>query len=338
MVVYKIGSERLVPAAWVRRGQGVEAIHTAAIAVVDGRSRLSHALGDVEQSFFARSSIKPLQALPLVQAGGAERFGFGARELALCCASHSGSDLHRQLVAGMLEKLGLGAEALQCGAGYPLELQLKGQYPLAGEDKDPLRHNCSGKHCGFLALAQLLDQPVAEYLAPDGPAQSLIRHAVAEACDVDPTFMPAGTDGCSAPNYALPLRNLAIGFKQLALGGDALALLRQAMLEHPLLVSGEGRLDYDLARAFPGRLIVKGGAEALLLMAFREPALGIAIKVVDGGSRALAPIAVEVLKQLKLIERIEDHPTLVRHERPRLENARQLVTGEIRPDFQLARF
>jgi L-asparaginase II len=85
-------------------------------------------------------------------------------------------------------------------------------------------------------------------------------------------------------------------------------------------------------------LIVKSGAEALLLMAFREPALGIAIKVVDGGSRALAPIAVEVLKQLKLIERIEDHPTLIRHERPRLENARQLVTGEIRPDFQLARF
>lgn len=339
MVVYKIGSERLVPAAWVRRGAGVEAVHTAAIAVVDARSRLTHALGDVEQPYFARSSIKPLQALAFVEAGGPARYGFGPQELALCMASHSGTDLHVAVVKGMLQKLGLTPEALQCGAHNPIGLQQAGQVAQQGEDKDPLRHNCSGKHCGFLALAQLLGQPVADYLEPTGPAQLLVRHAVADACAVDVASLIVATDGCSAPNFSLPLRNLAIGFKNLALADDeARTSARQALLEHPVLVSGEGRLDYDLARAFPGRLLVKGGAEAIMLMSFREPALGIAVKVVDGSARALGPIVVETLKQLRLIDDMAKFPSLAPYERPSVENARQLKTGEICADFQLSRF
>src|SRR5688572_7519977 len=124
MAGYKSGSNGFVPAAWVHRGEGIEAIHHAAIAVVDGAGKLTHGLGNPDEVFFSRSSIKPLQALPLVEAGGLERFGFGAEELALCTASHNGSDQHRSLVAGMLAKVGLDAHALQCGTGYPEELKL----------------------------------------------------------------------------------------------------------------------------------------------------------------------------------------------------------------------
>jgi L-asparaginase II len=338
MALHNTSSQILTPAAFVHRGAGIEAVHAAAIAVVDEASRLTHALGDVEQAFFSRSSIKPLQVLPLVEAGGLERFGFGAEELALCTASHNGSDQHRALVLGMLHKLGLGPEALQCGTGYPLELKLFGKYPLAGEDEDPLRHNCSGKHSGFLALAKLLEQPLDTYLDPTGAAQTRVRAAVAADCDVTPESLLLGTDGCSAPNYALPLRNLAVGFKNLALARDpARACVRDAMLAHPLLVSGQRRLDYDLARAFPGRAVVKGGAEALLLMSFRQPALGIAVKVIDGSPRALGPIVVETLKQLGLIDDIGRFPTLARYETPAVKNARELLVGEIRADFRLRR-
>jgi len=338
MAPHKTSSQNLAPAAFVHRGQGIEAVHAAAIAVVDESSRLTHALGDVEQAFFSRSSIKPLQVLPLVEAGGLERFGFGAEELALCTASHNGSDQHRAIVLGMLQKLGLGAEALQCGSGYPLELKLFGKYPLAGEDQDPLRHNCSGKHSGFLALAKLLEQPLDTYLDPNGSAQTRVRAAVAANCEVTPESLLLGTDGCSAPNFALPLKNLAVGFKNLALATDpARSRVRDAMLVHPLLVSGQRRLDFDLAQAFPGRAVVKGGAEALLLVAFREPALGIAVKVVDGSPRALGPILVETLKQLGLLDDIARFPTLVRHAAPEVKNARKLVVGEIRADFELRR-
>ena len=328
----------LVPAAWVQRGQGIEAVHAAAIAVVDAGSRLTHALGDPDQVIFSRSSITPLQALPLVEAGGLERFGFGSEELALCTASHNGSDQHRAIVLGMLQKLGLTESALQCGTGVPLQLKLFGKYPLHGEDRDPLRHNCSGKHSGFLALAQLLGQPLDTYLDPAGAAQSRVRQAVAEACEVDVASLLLGTDGCSAPNFALPLRNLAVGFKHLAVAAEpAHARVRAAMLAHPLLVSGERRLDYDLSLAFPGRVLAKGGAEALQLLAFSEPAIGIAIKVIDGAPRALGPILVETLKQLGLIDDMARFPSLQRHERPSVTSARGLVTGEIRAEFSLER-
>ncbi len=338
MTADKHAAQPLVPAAYVHRGQGIEAIHTAAVAVVDGGSRLTHSLGDAEAVFFSRSSIKPLQVLPLVEAGGLERFGFGAEELALCTASHNGSDQHRAVVVGMLHKLGLTDAALQCGVGLPLQLKLFGKYPLHGEDQDPLRHNCSGKHSGFLALAQLLGQPLETYLDPAGEAQTRVRRAVAIACEVEPESLLLGTDGCSAPNFALPLRNLAVGFKNLASADDpARSRIRAAMLAHPLLVSGERRLDYDLSLAFPGQVVVKGGAEALLLLAFREPGLGIAIKVIDGAARALGPILVETLKQLGLIDDIGKFPTLARYEAPSLNNARKLKTGEIRADFRLVR-
>jgi L-asparaginase II len=338
MPLHKLAAQILVPAAVVRRGSGIDAVHAAAIAVVDGASRVTHALGDVEQAFFARSSIKPLQALPLVEAGGLEHFGFGSEELALSASSHNGSDRHRAIVLGMLQKLGLAADALQCGTAWPLELKLHGEYPLAGEDRDPTRHNCSGKHSGFLALTQLLGESVAGYLDPNGAAQTRVRSAVAAACEFDPEALALGTDGCSAPNYALPLRHLAIGFKNLALrGSGAERRIAEAMLAHPLLVSGERRLDYDLSLAFPGRALVKGGAEAILLLAFREPALGIAIKVIDGATRALGPIAVETLKQLGFIDDISKFPTLARYEAPVVHNARKLAVGEIRAEFRLER-
>jgi L-asparaginase II len=140
----------------------------------------------------------------------------------------------------------------------------------------------------------------------------------------------------------MPLRNLAVGFKNLLRGrvnepDPALARIRDAMQAEPYLVSGERRLDLDLAAAFGKKLVAKSGAEAVLAVGWREPALGIAIKVLDGGERALGPILIEVLKQLGLVTALEAAPTLARHERPRLFNLRKLPTGELVPDFRLER-
>jgi L-asparaginase II len=339
MAAHKSGSAQFSPAAFVHRGEGIEAIHHAAIAVVDASGKLTHGLGDVDAVFFSRSSIKPLQALPLVEAGGLERFGFGSEELALCTASHNGSDQHRALVAGMLAKIGLDVGALQCGTGYPEELKLFGKYPLHGEDEDPLRHNCSGKHSGFLALAQHIGQPLASYLQPTGEVQARVRLAVAQACEVDAASLLVGTDGCSAPNFALPLRNLALGFKNLAQADSGpRARVWDAMTAHPLLVSGRGRLDYDLAQAFGTRAIAKVGAEGLMLMAFREPALGLAVKIIDGAGRALGPVLLETLKQLRLVDDVAKLPSILAYEAPPVTNARQLKTGEIRAAFTLTHY
>ena len=331
------------PAVVVRRGsssRGIDAWHCAAVAVVDGTGRLTHTLGDPHLTTFARSTIKPFQALPLVLSGALETLGIDGEELAVAAASHDGSDAHRDVVARLLAKAEAGADDLQCGAHWPIGMRAASQFPAAGEDHDPLRHNCSGKHAGWLALARVLGVPRARYLQPEGGVQRAVRSAVASACELDADDLLIGTDGCSAPNYALPLAALARGMKNLATrataGGPfdaALARVRSAMQAHPVMVSGPERLDLQLAGAFAG-IVSKGGAEGVQAIGFSDPPLGIAIKVLDGADRAVPPIALEVLRQLGLWSGVPPG-ALAARARPVVRNHRGTETGAIEPTFVL---
>lgn len=321
--------------AVVTRGDGVEAWHAAAIAVVDGDGRITHRLGDAELVTFTRSAIKPLQALPLCLTGTCDALAIDDEELALAAASHDGSDLHRAVAARLLAKAGASVDRLLCGSHWPIGMRAAGRHPCGGEDRDPLRHNCSGKHAGFLAVARTLGVAPEHYLDRDAPVQRAIKRAVGDACEVDETSLPVGTDGCSAPNFALPLSALARGFKNLATRGasgtpldGALARVRAAMQAHPVMVSGETRFDYQLQTSFAGRIVVKSGAEALQAIGFSDPPLGIAIKVLDGAERALVPICVAVLDQLGLLD-AERRQALARRARPAVTNHMGLETGAI---------
>ena len=323
-------------AAIVTRGLGTDAWHDAAVAVVDDRGRVTHARGDANLVTFTRSAIKPLQALPLILTGACDAFGIDDEELALAAASHDGGDLQRAVAARLLAKAGDRADQLQCGAHWPIGMRAAGRHPCAGEDRDPLRHNCSGKHAGFLALARTLGVPTERYLDPDAAVQRAVRRAVADACELDEASLIAATDGCSAPNFAVPLSALARAFKNLATRGPAgapidaaLARVRTAMQAHPHLVSGEGRFDYELARAFAGRIVSKGGAEALLAVGLSDPPLGIAIKILDGADRALPPIAMAVLGELGLIDGAAPPAALAHRARPVVTNHRGIETGAI---------
>lgn len=329
-------------AACVFRGAGVEAWHAASVAVV-GPQGLIHHFGDPHLTSLARSTIKPFQALALVTSGAADAFGFDARELALACASHNGDDEHREVALSMLDKAGVPASALGCGAHLPLGMRQRGLRAEHGEDSDPLRNNCSGKHAGFLALCRQLGAPLSSYLQPQSATQRAVRHELAEACAVSDAELPLGVDGCSAPNYALPLSALAQGMLTLALPetapsrlAPALTRIRAAMLQHPELVSGPGRFDYALSRAEPGRLLVKSGAEAMLIGACLDPPLGFAVKVHDGSARALPPICIAVLRELGLLAG-DLSEELRPHEAPVVKNHEQVITGQIRATLVLAR-
>jgi L-asparaginase II len=329
--------------AVVTRGDGVDAWHAAAAAVVDGAGRITHALGDPELVTFTRSAIKPLQALPLCLTGARDTLAIDDEELALAAASHDGGDAQREIAARLLAKAGAEAAHLQCGAHWPIGMRTAGHYPCAGEERDPLRHNCSGKHAGFLAVARVLGVPPERYLDPDAAVQRAVRRAVADACELDEAALRVGTDGCSAPNFALPLASLARGFKNLATRGPAgtpldaaLARVRAAMQAHPRLVSGEGRFDHELATAFGARVVNKGGAEALQAIGFSDPPLGIAVKVLDGGERAAAPIVMAVLAALGLTG--DPPPAALAHRvRPAVRNFRGIETGAVVATVELER-
>ncbi|MDH4157640.1 MAG: asparaginase [candidate division Zixibacteria bacterium] len=331
-------------AARVYRGEAVEAIHYATIAVVDGREELTHYLGDPRLAVMTRSSIKPFQVLPMLLSGAADKYRLSPKQLAVMCGSHDGTDEHREVVLSNLAAAGNSPEDLKCGAHLPLYLKFAGLTAHNGEDKDPARHNCSGKHSGFLAQAVYLGDDKAEYLNPASRTQRRVKDLLSRFCDYPADKMTVGVDGCSAPNFPLPIVNLAVAFMKLAnaRGQDdqlksALDRVRNAMMEYPEMVSGRKRLDAEMMHSFPGRLVCKVGAEAIQGIGLADPPLGIAVKIHDGNWRARGPIFVEIFKQLGLVQNIDDYPLLRQHECPEVLNDRQIITGKIVPEFELKR-
>ncbi len=328
--------------ARVYRGNREESVHSGSLAVINREGKLTHYYGDPEFFTFVRSSSKPFQLIPLVETGAADHFGFTQKQLSVMCGSHIGSDHHRETVMANLEAAGNNAENLKCGCHVPIFMTMKGLFPQAGEDKDPLRHNCSGKHSGFLALAKFLKEDVEEYLNPKGKVQKMVLNRVAEIYGYPEEKMEIAVDGCSAPNFGLPLIHTAKAFLRLALAqgrdkkhSEALARIRDAMMEFPEMVSGEGRFDLALMNSFPGNVVCKIGAESIQGMAFRKEGIGIAVKIHDGNQRALYPVCVEVLKQLGLVKDPLKAEHLTDFYKSEVKNFRGILTGSIRPEFAL---
>jgi len=324
-----------VPLAVETRGRVVESVHYGAVAVVDRQGNVVYRAGDPDLLTFTRSALKPLQALPFAAAGGLERFGFSGPQTALLCASHSGEPRHVVAVADMLAKSGSSADELQCGTHAPGFYEARGEIPPP-PPYSPLAHNCSGKHAGMLAYCVLCDAPKATYLALDHPLQVAIRRAVAEFTQVPEAELVAAIDGCSAPNYAVPLSALARAYARLATAerdtayGDAPRRLADAMMAHPEMVSGARRSDLALMQAGRGDWITKIGAEGVQAIGVRSHGLGIAIKVADGQKRGLYPAIVAVLDALGLLD-AEGREALAALGRRTVRNYRGLVTGEVEP-------
>jgi L-asparaginase II len=324
-----------VPLAEVIRGGVVESVHYGAVAVVDRNGRLLHAAGDPHVLTFTRSALKPLQALPFVAGGGLDRFGFSKAQTALLCASHSGEPRHVEAVADMLARAGLEGTHLQCGTHAPGFYEARGEIPPP-PPYSPLQHNCSGKHSGMLAYCVQCGHAIDDYLACDHPLQVAIRRAVATFTGVAEERLVAGTDGCSAPNYAVPLSGLARAFARLACATDdpdyahAPRALADAMTAHPEMVSGERRSDLALMQAGRGDWLTKIGAEGVQAIGIRSAGIGIAVKVADGQKRGLYPATVAVLDQLGLIDAAARRALTPWARRP-LSNYRGLPTGEVRP-------
>ncbi len=323
-----------VPLTEIARADVVESVHAGAVAVVDRAGKLLYTAGNAARLTFARSALKPFQALPFVAAGGVERYGLAPVEVALLCASHSGEDHHVQAAAAILAKAGNREQDLQCGAHAPGHYAVSGVLPPP-PPYSPLAHNCSGKHAGMLAHCAACGHDKHDYLDSGHPLQVEIRDAVARFTSVPAQQLASGTDGCSAPTYAMPLARLAQAYARLATAdvdadyGEAPRRLADAMRAHPEMVSGEGRMDLALARAGRGDWLPKSGAEGVQTIGVRSRGWGIAVKVADGNPRGLQPAVVAVLDQLGLVD-APARAALAAFEAPVQRNYRQLPTGNAR--------
>ncbi|MED1952625.1 asparaginase [Brevibacillus centrosporus] len=290
----------------VYRGEKVESSHLGHIAVVHPDGTLLYSYGDPFRLTYARSSMKPLQAIPIVETGAADRFGLEPADLSLCCASHSGEQRHRSRAMGILARAGQQEAVLQCGTHVPRDEESYKQLIREGKPLTPVFSNCSGKHSGMIATATHMGEDVSTYHLPDHPVQQRILDVVEDITGYPKEKIYMGTDGCGVPVHELPLANYAWAFAKLAKPEvvkspdrqKAIQRITDAMTAHPEMVGGNNRYCTDLMTAFKGRIVGKAGAESVYCLGDRKTGLGVAVKIEDGGARAINPVVNEVLRQL----------------------------------------
>jgi L-asparaginase II len=289
----------------------------------------------------------------LIEEGGARHFNLTPREIAQICASHAGTDMHVAAIRDIQAKVGIDESYLQCGTHPPIDKATAERLLIAGEAPTPLRHNCSGKHTGMLALATMRGDSLENYLSPQHPVQKRILATFAEMCQIAPEKVGIGTDGCSAPNFSVPLYHAALGFARLADPRDlapkraeACRTITAAMSAHPEMVSGFGRFDTRLMQVGRGRFVVKTGAEGYqaigILPDLTESGakgVGIVLKISDGDptEKVRPAITLEILRQLGLLKQNELNELTEFGPVSPIFNWRKLKVGESRPVFTLER-
>jgi L-asparaginase II len=361
-------NSQYLPVFELTRGKTVESIHHGGIAVVNTFGDLVAWYGDPDTVTFLRSTAKPFQILPFVERGGVQTFGLSQRELAVMCASHSGTDEHVMVIRGIQAKVGISESELMCGVHEPGDAATRDAMHERREKPTPIRHNCSGKHTGMLAFTRLTgtsDENLA-YIDSQHPIQKVILRTFAEMCGLLPDNsgpdgsglerIALGIDGCSAPNFAVPLRNAALAYARLCdpetahvqppARVEACQAVFSAMTSHPDMVGGPGRFDTRLMQVGQGSIVAKGGAEGYQgvgikpgVLGFESPALGIAIKIADGDARGRVREAVtlEVLRQLGALNQAQLEALSDMGPSYAVLNWRKIHVGQAYPVFTLHR-
>jgi len=302
-----------------RNGQ-VENIYRGDAAVVNLDGEILYELGDPFKKTFWRSSAKPFQVLPFIEAGGMERYQISSQELALMCASHGGEEGHVKAVLALLQKIGFEESDLNCGPAAPM-FKEAGKELLWQQKKWSQLHNCcSGKHSGMLAIAAIKGYGTDNYEDISHPVQQEVLEIASEMSGVEKDQIGIGVDGCGAPIFYMPLFNMARAYTHLSKPDrvadrkrlQALERVAGAMTDNPWSVAGTDRLDTILMEVTGGRLLAKLGADGVYCVSIMGEGTGIALKVECGVIKAIEPVIIEILRRLNYIDRLQEQEMIDR--------------------------
>ena len=315
----------------------MEARHTVHVAVADAHGRVVARAGNGNGLTYYRSAAKPFQALPLVEEGIVRRFGISLPELALCCASHEGEPEHVATARSILSKIGIDEALIRCGSQLPFGADASQELLMLGGQAMPIHNNCSGKHAGMLALAVGMGWNPVDYHLPGHPVQDRMLREILRWTGLGETEVATGVDGCGVVCFAVPLFQIAKSFARFSVAAadnKGPAEIVRAMTTHPFMVGGTGRACTQVIEAAAGKAFVKLGAEGTYIGGIPASGLGFAIKVEDGGRRAVEVALVKVLEELGVLT--EAAVTAISHHgNPIVYNTRGEAVGEIRPAFHL---
>ncbi len=346
--------------AKVTRGGTLESVHRGTLIVIEGDGTRVAEIGDASRVTFWRSAAKALQAIPLIVSGAADAFGFDEKEIALVCASHSGESFHTELASQMLEKIGLSERYLRCGSHSSFHEETAEAMIRAGVEPTQLNNNCSGKHSGMLALAKHIGADLETYLSLESPVQKAILETISIFTEVPQKDIKIGIDGCSAPNFAVPVHSMALAYAKLInpqkyfaaneygltqidekIGlAEACERIVSAKMKYPKYVGGSVRLDTKIMQALDGKIVCKIGAEGvwsagILPCEKWKKGLAIALKIEDGNdNRARPVVAIELLRQLGIMTE-EAEKVLGEFSPMILKNRMKKKVAKVIADFQV---
>lgn len=319
----------------------VESSHQGDVVVVDSEGKIIFELGNSERLTFFRSSSKPLQAISFLETGIAEKFNIDLKEIALLMSSHSGEAEHIDLLKGLMARLGVKEEMFECGVNDPINKEAYKKLLMNGQMPTKLHCNCSGKHLGFMAAAKALGYPMEGYHKAEHIVQKNSEKVLLEFCNLKPSNVIRSIDGCGVPVIAVPLRNMAQAYANLCderFGDGKYAkscnYVISSMTMYPEMVAGSGRLDTEIMKRFGDRVVCKIGAEGVYCVGIIGKAVGIALKIEDGNSRAIGPAIIEILYQMKVLR--EDEVIQLKEQwNPGVLNTRGEKVGELKAVFKM---
>lgn len=320
----------------VLRNQSIESVHRGAVVALNARGETLLSVGDTDALVFPRSSLKPLQVLPLVESGAIDQYAITDQELALACASHSGQPVHMQVLSNWMQRVGLTPAQLECGPSLPLHKESAHAHLRSGGEASRELHNCSGKHTGMLTMSAFLEESLAGYSDYDHVSQRQWMEVLSELSGVNIFDMPWDRDGCGLPAVAMPLISFARAFvlfctqnRDNSKRAKAAARVAAAMRAHPQLVAGSDRCCTGVMQEVDN-LLVKTGAEGVFISVAARAGVVIALKTDDGATRGAEAILGATLRHLGLIS-AKQYELLSAWFCPPIHNSQQVVIGSIKP-------
>ncbi len=326
--------------AVVTRNQFVESIHQGCICVVDNKGKIIYQKGSENTKFFFRSAAKPIQIIPFIESGGAEKMDYSLKEIAIGCASHTGEPMHINTVMGILSRLGLNKDDLHCGISGPYNKDEKIRLITNQEKPSTLHAGCSGKHAAMLAYSKYLGADIANYEDTSHPVQKEIIKAISSFTEQEISDIPVGIDGCGLPIFMLPINKMALAYAKLTYYSQdekshylkSSSTIFEAMTKYPEMIAGSNEFCTELMQVTKGKLIAKIGAEAVYCLGIKNGNLGVCLKIADGSERAVFPVVMQLLLELGILEN-EEYESLKYWHKPALINNLEESIGYIIPTF-----
>lgn len=323
------------------RGSLVDLVTTGSAVVSDADGNIISYVGDPDSVSYARSSAKLMQAVVPVMCGAVDAYGLNNQELAQIAASHSGEQIHVDTVRSILKKAGIPETALQCGAHYPFKADVAEAMKARGEEPTDVHNNCSGKHAGMLITTKYMGEDLDTYYQVEHPHQKRILKTIADICGVEENSIVIGLDGCGVPVHAMPIRQFAYGMARMGMPEklpeqyrEAARRVVNAVMEHPLNTSGSDRIDYKIMSKYPGKVVVKSGANGYFTGAIPGQGIGFAIKTDDGISQMRNIVLIELLHQIGVIPE-EDLDYFKEEHHVKVFNHKNELAGYSEPAFTL---